>query len=93
MPDRHPWRAVTAVEGPRSGRGSTLGPDTWRRTAWWVLTLACGHVVERTVRYWPRKDWPPQHGGSQSRSLADVKPAPRRVRCDYCPPLTEPETL
>jgi hypothetical protein len=84
---RHPWRRVSKAEGPRSGRGSVLGGATSRRAKWWVLHMdVCGHVVERSVRYGPHTDgWPAQRGGTQHRSLDDVLPAPKRVRCEQCP--------
>lgn len=76
------WRKVTEVRGPYQGRGSVLGPDTSRRTAWWEMTLECGHDSERTVRYGPHQNgYERQRGGTQHRSLADVLPAPRRVLC------------
>lgn len=86
-----PWRKVEKAEGPRVGRGSVLGPDTDRRTAWWVLHLECGHRVERTVRYKPDPEWPhPGKGNSRWRPKHPdhYKPAPRQVRCDYCPEHT-----
>jgi hypothetical protein len=82
---RHPWREVTGHIGPKTGRGSVLGPDTWRRNRWWVLTLSCDHSVERTARYRPLPKDQRQRGGSQSRDIRDVLPAPRRVRCEHCP--------
>lgn len=85
MAELAPWRDVTKVWGPCEGRGSVLGPDTSRRTRWWELTLACGHKVERTVRYRPLQPRRArQRGGTQHRSLDDVLPAPRRVRCEFC---------
>jgi hypothetical protein len=82
---RHPggtWRQVTVAKGPFQGRGSVLGPDTSRRTAWWEMVLECGHASERTVRYGPRKDgFTRSRGGTQHRSLDDVLPAPGRVLC------------
>lgn len=75
------WRRVTGEPRIRQGRGSVLGPDTSRRTRWWVLTLECGHTAERTVRYRPLPAAERQRGGTQHRDLADVLPAPRRVRC------------
>jgi hypothetical protein len=78
------WREV-ATASMREGRGSVLGPDPSRRARWWVLVLECGHKTERFVRYGPHKDgWPAQHGGTQHRSLDDVLPAPKRVRCAEC---------
>lgn len=56
----HPWRQVVSSVGPLTGRGSVLGRDTARRTAWWELTLDCGHEVERTVRYSPQKRGQPR---------------------------------
>jgi hypothetical protein len=80
-----PWRKVTAVSGPRSGRGSLLGPDTTRRAHWWELELECGHRADRDVRFGPHKDGRTrQRGGTQHRSLGDMLPAPGRVRCTDC---------
>jgi hypothetical protein len=80
----HPWRKVAGAS-LSSGRGSFLGPATSRRARWWTLRLACGHAVERTVRY---RQLPPaerQRGGTQHRSADDILHAPRRVRCEQCP--------
>lgn len=82
-----PWRRVLDDPEPviYGGRGSFLGPDTSRRTHWWEMTLECGHRTERTVRYGPRTDGLPRtRGGTQHRSLYDVLPHPKRVRCDDC---------
>ena len=66
------------------GRGSMMGDSTWRRTRRWVLVLACGHEVQRAVRY--RPDPRRRRGGSWPlRPLGDALPAPRRVRCEECP--------
>jgi hypothetical protein len=75
------WRHVASSQ-MRTGRGSTLGPDTSRRARWWVLELDCDHTEERSVRYVPRAH--PQRGGTQHRSADDVLPAPRRVLCGLC---------
>lgn len=77
----YPWRDVVSHEGPREGRGGILGPATSRRLRWWELTLSCGHEVERNVRYKPIGN---PRGGTQGRSLSDVLPAPKRIRCDSC---------
>ena len=74
------WRAVSDTKGPRAGRRSARA----RRTAWWTLTLDCGHTVKRPVRYWPQPN--PQAGGTQRRSLHDALPAPKHVRCEQCGP-------
>jgi predicted RNA-binding Zn-ribbon protein involved in translation (DUF1610 family) len=82
-----PWRRVLDDPEPRlrEGRGGILGPDTSRRTRWWEVALDCGHHTERIVRYAPRADGRTRRGGTQHRSLDDVLPAPRRVRCEFCP--------
>lgn len=80
-----PWRKVEKKLGLGAGRGSFLGPDTTRRTKWWNLKLTCGHEVERTVKYFPRSDGFVQRGGTQHRSRNDVRPPPKKVRCEYCP--------
>lgn len=65
----------------RSGRGSLLG-DSSRRVRIWDLTLACGHHVQRMVKYGPDRT----HGErGRGRSLQDAQPAPKRARCDSCP--------
>lgn len=81
----HPWRDVVGRPMMRTGRGSVLGPDTSRRTAWWEGELSCGHGFERTVRYVPQEG--ASRGGTQHRSKGDddVMPHPRRVRCTSCP--------
>lgn len=82
----YPWREVVAVEGPISGRGSLLGPDTARRVHMWQLTLKCKHKVSRKVRYGPHADgFARQVGGTQFRSLGDALPPPVKVRCERCP--------
>lgn len=77
-----PWVAVLPTPVLRAGRGGLLGPDTSRRTAWWVIAGSCGHRLERTVRYRPEPG--ASRGGTQHRSLGDVLPPPRRVRCEQC---------
>jgi hypothetical protein len=80
-----PWSEVAMVRGYFEGRGGLLGPDTSRRTRWWELDLACGHTVERTVRYRPRANpGARSRGGTQHRSADAVLPAPKRVRCEFC---------
>lgn len=82
--ERYAWRAVVKSH-LHSGRGSTLGPDTARRTRWYDLDLECGHAVQRTAKYRPQGD--PERtddGWRRSRTAADVLPAPKRVRCEYC---------
>lgn len=76
-----PFRKVVSASHVREGRGSLIGPDTSRRTRWRELTLECGHVVERIVKY--RKIGNPR-GGTQSRKLIDVLPPPEKVRCEVC---------
>lgn len=80
-----PWQAVVSASGPHCGRGSALGPDTDRRTAWWRLRLACGHDTERTVKYGRDPNDPrPGKGRVRHRSIQDVLPAPKKVRCEQC---------
>ena len=74
------FRLVTgAIQ--RSGRGSVLGPDTSRRTRWWELTLDCGHIVERSVRYKKNGRGFP---GSRGRKQEDALPPPGHARCEFC---------
>lgn len=70
------WREVSAAR-----LHSALEPATSRRTRWWVLTLTCGHQVERHVRY--RKTDPPLPKGTR-RSADDLLPALTRVACPQC---------
>ncbi len=74
------WCEVTAAH-LHSGRGSGYGPDTSRRTRWWVLDLSCGHSVERHVRY--RKTDPPLPQSTR-RTSDDVLPPVTRVSCPEC---------
>lgn len=77
-----PWQDVVEAD-EEEGRGGLLGPDTIRRGRWWTLKLACGHEVERTVRYKPSKN--ARRGGTQwHRTWDDVLPHPKRVRCEHC---------
>lgn len=78
--EQRPLRNVVASK-IRTGRGSVLGPDTWRRMHWWELRLACGHVVERPARYPPRSD---RHLVGAPRFRDEALPAPRRARCGDC---------
>ncbi|MCA1844472.1 MAG: hypothetical protein LC792_15040 [Actinobacteria bacterium] len=75
-------RLVVTVVGLREGRGSVLGPDTFRRTRWWELRLECGHLVERTVRYRYREH---ADRGRRPRRADEVTPAPRWAYCEFCP--------
>lgn len=77
-----PLRAVVGEPRLREGRGGLLGGDTNRRTRWWDALLECGHQQERTVKYAPR---PRSAGLRAARSLRDVLPPPRRMRCETCP--------
>lgn len=79
--NKKPWRKVISSSRPIGGRGSVLGPDTTRRTHWYELTLECGHVEERTVKYKPIGR---SRGGTQHRSGQDALPPPKKVRCGYC---------
>jgi hypothetical protein len=68
-----------------SGRGSYLGPATARRVRWWELDLVCGHHVQRDARY--RQLGDPlrmDDAWRRSRTVADLLPAPLRVRCEQC---------
>ena len=88
MTETRPLVPVVGEPRLRCGRGGLLGPDTYRRTHWWDLTLACGHRKDVTAKYRPRADGRVQRGGSspsRSRGPHDVLPPPRRCRCDECP--------
>src|SRR5258708_25685899 len=56
------WRAVSDTKGPRAGCRSARA----RRTAWWALTLECGHTAKRAVR--PARST--QRAGSLKRNEA-----------------------
>jgi hypothetical protein len=50
---------------------------------WWELTLECGHVVERPVRY--KNSHTTQRGWSwRLRSRADALKPVTRAKCDCC---------
>jgi hypothetical protein len=70
------WRQVVAAV-----LRSVPGPDTSRRTRWWLLTLECEHKTERPVRY--RALTPAQPQGTR-RSADDVLPPPKTVSCPEC---------
>lgn len=72
-------RAVTDAK-LREGRGGLLGGDSDRRARWWRLTLECGHVEERKVRYRPSG----RPYRMRQRSIHAVLPAPKRVHCYAC---------
>jgi len=52
----------------------------------WVLRLECGHEDVRPVRYVSQGKL--SRGGSRHngaiRSVDDLQPAPKRVRCELC---------
>lgn len=53
--------------------------QSWRAAGrHWQLTLECGHVETRPMRYTGRAEW------GSTFSLAQAKPAPRRVICHTC---------
>jgi hypothetical protein len=67
-----------------TGRGSTLGSATWRRTRWWELLLECGHVAERSAKYTPVTPAQRASGERPRRTTSDVLPPPRSARCSTC---------
>lgn len=82
--ERIAWRAVVKSH-LHSGRGSALGPDTSRRARWYDLDLECGHAVQRDARYRSRSDAESQDDSwRRRRTVADVLPPPKRVRCAQC---------
>lgn len=85
MADLPGFRRKVLRADMRTGRGSTLGPETSRRARWWELLLECGHQEERDVLYRSLGD--PQRRDDawrRRRTAADVLPAPRRVICLAC---------
>jgi hypothetical protein len=64
------------------GGGSILGPFKYH---WWELHLACGHTVERRIR-WARIPNPPRGWAAQHRgvSLDRLPEPPQRARCAQC---------
>jgi hypothetical protein len=79
-----PLRRVESVRGPREGCSGIIRGT---RSRWWELKLECGHVAERDCRYTAQPDvqpWRRKRGPHHNRSLSDVLPAPKRVRCWQC---------
>jgi hypothetical protein len=74
-----PWREVTKAV-LEEGTSNMLNAGQSRTGRSWGLTLSCGHETFRDVSYTPH----PQRGQHRQRSYADVKPAPKRVRCSQC---------
>lgn len=84
MPKPKPLRLVVDAHGPRQGR--CIGNNALSM-AWWELTLECGHVVERRVRF-PKQVGHARRGFAvlhRPRSIGEALPAPKRVRCEWCP--------
>jgi hypothetical protein len=73
----HPNRAVTAAELVQ--QASAKGWAYTRRT--WRLTLDCGHIVDRPVRY----DRAVRFGQGRVRPVEDVLPAQTAAHCEGCP--------
>lgn len=84
MVELRPLRTVTG-SWLAEVRGSLLGGDTSRRVRMWRLDLDCGHKVMRFCRYPARPDRA-RANGWHPRPITDVLPAPKRARCDQCPP-------
>ena len=78
-----PLRKVTAALR-RGGRSINGGFDI----RWWDLTLECGHEEERPLRF-PKQVGVHKRRGfmvmHHPRPLDEALPAPKRVRCGYCP--------
>lgn len=77
-----PWRTV--LRATLCGANSIGNNRLTMR--WWDLTLDCGHVVERPVRFPPqegvwRRGFAAQH---HPRPKSEALPAPTRVRCRLC---------
>lgn len=77
-----PLRAVIVAH--LRGGGSIGGSFHFH---WWELDLACGHTVERRVRWKPtanpRRGWAALH---QTPSLDRLPDPPKRARCETCAP-------
>lgn len=79
---QQPYRTVTFPELIEVDSARDDGSK--RRT--WRLTLDCGHVVIRPVRY----DKAARNGNrGRGRPREDVQPAQPKVQCRQCPPLPE----
>ncbi len=88
-----PWHIVTRASAAHAGRGSVLGPDTPRRTRWRVLTLECGHKVQRPIRYKPDesipKGWRNSGGWGLHRHMDDALPPPEAGALREVPVLAQ----
>lgn len=55
---------------------------------WWELELACGHTVERRIRWKPRSDGKrPARGWSALHhppGLDRLPDPPKRAKCEFC---------
>jgi hypothetical protein len=73
----------TVVDARVRGGGSIF---SGRKYHWWELTLDCGHVVERRIRWTkidnPRRGWAAQYAPP---SLDRLPPEPKHARCELCP--------
>lgn len=78
-----PWRSVTTVS-MHEGLVSPILLNQDRYARYWILTLDCGHEVERLARYHPKTPGWVRDGASYQRNTEDLRPAPRRVRCYKC---------
>lgn len=85
-----PWRKV--VESELHSGGTSIFPSRLPLGSEWELTLECGHVVPRAVRYRPLEEGErAQFGRPRSdrgwhyrRNPDDALPAPKKVRCFWC---------
>lgn len=73
-----------AVDVTLHGGGSVMAAFKYH---WWALTLDCGHVVERRIRWTPIPD-PPRGFAAlhQGVPLTRLPAKPNSARCEECGP-------
>lgn len=77
------WQKVTRAD-LRPHSSFLMNPV--RKTHFWQLTLACGHVVDRWIRWLPQKGANRRRGwAAMEPSLTRLPPEPRRARCKQEP--------
>ena len=84
-----PWRNVTNAELEHAAGNSIFKSHVPLGNVW-VLDLECGHQLLYTVRYVKatKDHWhQPKRGWMRRRHAEDALPAPKRVRCPWCPRL------
>lgn len=81
--NRDPLRTVT-----RADLRSHASLFASFKTHYWDLTLDCGHVTERSIRYLPPPDGERVRRGwaalRHPPSLSRIGDPPKRARCEQC---------